>query len=591
MAISSTRIKFRDKENKVLVKGLKDIKSNDIISNIVTPVLVNDLLTQVEGLGTLLDLQDNLSQLHRELKDKDLSQFNVKKVIGNLSLANPEFAQAAGAITAVRKLNKKDVGVFMTSLLEVTAQGVQDNPSMLQSPKEVSNQVKANSFVNALESFGKKVISGGANMSSVSRDLKQIAAGSDELGMRGVSEMIHQVQQASPEINAALELEQNFKLSDRFFKDKTPAPVTTTLNDRSDIDALLVAYLSVKREYYRRVAALRMGQLMTAFPVDRIASDPVTLAALEAYLGVTTYHSYITVCFDHEAFLSCLRTQLSAALVHHHSLVEGVPLPEAELLRLRLVKSVESALRHPYLRNLAQQRSDVFVYLDSPLPFHTTDSDTAASLVVAKGYIDDVIDLTVVKYLQGVKNTRDVEELCLPVLVTKYRTLLRLLQTGPWPESSHYATGFMQCMEICTSLFTISVRRDVAQCGVNPSLPLIPPTLSSRFGGYMETLVKTLSLSLIGTLAPEAVVSRGKEAETLYTFFARSFPQRTGITAAAFNEEAYLLSFHALMVEQPVPSSVKYAMITPLILDAEKYTTKAVDLERIAFCGGKVRIT
>ena len=89
MPISSTRVKFLDKENKILVKNLKDIVSNDILSDILTPLTELDWLNQFDQLQSLLDLQQNIQDIYNMIRDGGIVQFLGSNFINSLNLTNP----------------------------------------------------------------------------------------------------------------------------------------------------------------------------------------------------------------------------------------------------------------------------------------------------------------------------------------------------------------------------------------------------------------------------------------------------------------------------------------------------------------------
>ena len=171
MAISKTRVKYLDKENKVLVKDLKDIVSNDIFSDILTPLLESDLLAQFNGLQSLLDLQSNLQDIYNFLNDISLSDFSLNKMLAGIDFSSPELAHLLGTIELIKSFDETTMAAFISAMMESVADKLYDNPSLIHIYSSVSNDARVQTILVAIDIFGSRVASGEITPGDLSRVL------------------------------------------------------------------------------------------------------------------------------------------------------------------------------------------------------------------------------------------------------------------------------------------------------------------------------------------------------------------------------------------------------------------------------------
>lgn len=178
MAISTTRVKFLDKENKVLVKPIKDFVSNAIFSDFVTSFLDTDLVSSFLGQQSLLDLQNGVNSLTTLLSDAAVSNFSVSTLLNGIDFSSPQLAHLATTIAAIKGMDDKTVNLFVSSLLEVATDKLTDNPSLVNLYQSVSNDIKTQTLLSSLDIFANKLSTGQTTLTGYSDQLKQ-TAGSD----------------------------------------------------------------------------------------------------------------------------------------------------------------------------------------------------------------------------------------------------------------------------------------------------------------------------------------------------------------------------------------------------------------------------
>ena len=193
MPISSTRVKFLDKENKILVKNLKDIVSNDILSDIVTPLTELDWLNQFDQLQSLLDLQQNIQDIYNMIRDGGIVQFLGKDFMKSINWASDQLKHMAPAIALIQQLDEESLNAFMGGLMSSAADKLFDNPSIFQNYKDITQDIKSQILLSALEVFGSRVSQGLVTVDSLINGLGDGAAdllngaADDVLGTSGVT--------------------------------------------------------------------------------------------------------------------------------------------------------------------------------------------------------------------------------------------------------------------------------------------------------------------------------------------------------------------------------------------------------------------
>ena len=160
MAISATRVRYLDKENKILVKNLEDITSNDILSDFLSPLTNMDWLKQLEGFETLQNIQQNIEDIYNLIEDGDIAKFLGTDFISSLDLSDPLLADLAPAIQYIKGLDDVSLNAFMSGLMDSAADKLYDNPSILHNYYRVTPDIKHQILLTALSTFSDKVSEG-----------------------------------------------------------------------------------------------------------------------------------------------------------------------------------------------------------------------------------------------------------------------------------------------------------------------------------------------------------------------------------------------------------------------------------------------
>lgn len=159
MPISSTRIRYLDKENKVLVKDFTKIKDNSVLSDIVTPIYLTEeaFAEAQDALRKLRDLEMGISKIFAALSDGSVANAIITNILNNQTLFNSgALAWLAPIVNMLKSASIDVVNTLMSTIMSEVTDKLYDNPSMLDNYKNVSNDINVQIVVAALENFAKK---------------------------------------------------------------------------------------------------------------------------------------------------------------------------------------------------------------------------------------------------------------------------------------------------------------------------------------------------------------------------------------------------------------------------------------------------
>ena len=86
MTISPNRIRYLDKENKILVQDFSDIAANVPMSNVDTPMTIEAMDAIDEGFRLLQSLERDLMSLVNALSDENIGRFLIDTLLNNCLL-------------------------------------------------------------------------------------------------------------------------------------------------------------------------------------------------------------------------------------------------------------------------------------------------------------------------------------------------------------------------------------------------------------------------------------------------------------------------------------------------------------------------
>lgn len=168
MSISSNRIKYLDKENKILVKDFKTLISNAILTDLLSPLLESGALEAIAtAYSELNNLANTFTSIYNQITDPNLVSGIVNKVLTSLNLNDPRLASVAVLIAAI----KSDVsGVkekFLIATMDKTAQRVFDNPSLLNNYSGITSDTSTLITIAALNQMSEDLIKNNFNYATL----------------------------------------------------------------------------------------------------------------------------------------------------------------------------------------------------------------------------------------------------------------------------------------------------------------------------------------------------------------------------------------------------------------------------------------
>lgn len=159
MSVSTKRLQFLDKENKVLVKDFtKEVTGNAIYTNFVAPILTElGLGSLLEGAQALDSLVNNYSQLYERLSSPTEAAKMVETMLVGLDLADPRLADVAGMLSFLKNDLTGAKEQFLTEVLSQTSDSFINNPSLVTKYSAVSSNVQTQMLLSALANSGSTV--------------------------------------------------------------------------------------------------------------------------------------------------------------------------------------------------------------------------------------------------------------------------------------------------------------------------------------------------------------------------------------------------------------------------------------------------
>ena len=159
MPISSTRIRYLDKENKVLVKDFSQIKNSTVLSDIRTPVFLTEeaFADAQNALRQLRSLQTGISSIFAGLSDGSVANAVITNILNNQSLFNSgALANLGPIVNMIKNAPVATVNTLMSAIMSEVTDKLYDNPSLLDDYKKVSKDINAQIVIAALDNFAKK---------------------------------------------------------------------------------------------------------------------------------------------------------------------------------------------------------------------------------------------------------------------------------------------------------------------------------------------------------------------------------------------------------------------------------------------------
>lgn len=561
MPISSTRVKFLDKENKILVKNLKDIDSNDILSDILTPLTELDWLNQFDQLQSLLDLQQEIQDIYNMIRDGGIVQFLGTNFINSLNLTNPAIAHLAPAIALIKELDDDSLNAFMSGLMSSAADKLFDNPSIFQNYKGITQDIKSQILLSALEVFGSRVSQGLVTVDSLINGLGDGAAdllngaADDVLGTSGVTASLRSTASGKKNLSGdtltnllkALSFSKtsfdpdkpvkwDYKIPDDFYGrgglgadgsggnwsgsgggtgpggGGTP---TDTGIDESQSLVLLSLMMSIRRELCRRFAydITHDPNLNRNYGVGEITYQDLVLGHVNTSFTGTTQ----TMAHFGDGLFTMFN-ELFEKIVF----VPTDPYTGSQRESMDAYKAgIDAMLRQTYIDELEKDENELYKFADLPVPlvadyvakidesqdasginFHKPSGEFLEVLNDVRAHTEEVVDKMVVIYLKNKYNSLDADNVAIPVLYARIKVAQKIMATLPQKTSPplSYKLRARICMEVITSIFAEKVRDSLVPLKFKKGQAVIEYSYQPKLAEYIVNFFAALDSHLYNFL-------------------------------------------------------------------------------------------
>lgn len=166
MTISPNRIRYLDKENKVLVQDFSDIEANVPMSNVDTPMTIEAMDAIDEGFRLLQSLERDLVSIVNALTDENIGRYLVDTLLNNFRLNLPGFPGINAFVGSLRGMSPNIFGGFINALIAEAANTLFDTPSLINRKTGNTQQQIVNI---ALNNFARQLASGKIDQGYINR--------------------------------------------------------------------------------------------------------------------------------------------------------------------------------------------------------------------------------------------------------------------------------------------------------------------------------------------------------------------------------------------------------------------------------------
>jgi hypothetical protein len=618
MAISSTRVKFLDKENKVLVKPIKDFTSNEIFSDFVTSILDSDLVNSILGNASLLNLQSGLTNLNNLIGDFDVSKFSINNLIKDIDFSNPALTHLGATVAAIKTMDEKTVALFMGSVLEVAGGKLLENPSLVNMYQGVTGDAKIQTLLSSLDVFSTRLTSGELTITGFTRSLKESSGGTVDLvaldGLLAAITANTKVIDLIAVLPGDPKLAQTFLdqlIKDQEVEEDEEVGIVVGEDDlvlgestgTAYTDTLLVAYLTIKRSYFRANAYRGIEVFMDPNTIDFLGVGDTMKTQVLSYFDRRTSDSFITPVYENDALLTYLGTLFYNLRLNAKS---AAPLDYTRVNGLLVFAKtlIDNALTHPYFATMdsrfaavinAQHPSvsEVVEYIKTIVePFDLVSGfDRNATIDALKIQLDVITNRLVKLYSDSINKTKEIEGLGTPVLYVRYMLVKLLMDSRVQTIESCYAT-IQVCEYLFDPIFTHTSDAQVGSLGFTAGTPMFVKESTAELNDNIENLYKALKASDIWTKAIADVPSANRAVYSSLKYFVYKAEDISdfGPTASWLADPNNVMTLKTAFEELPANVVAGPVGMVPASLDTVAFVNKAVDIELVAFSGDRVRI-
>lgn len=633
MAISSTRIKFLDKENKILVKNFEDIDSNNIFSDIITPILSGEILEQFQGLQTLLDVQEGLSGLYRFITDMTVSNFSVKNIINGLDLMDPALAHLASTLTAIKSMSEEAVGVFMNTLLEVASDKLFDNPSLVNGYSTITNDTKVQIILASIDIFSIKLEQGSVSLSSITKEIKSTIKGVKDLSEASFTDVFNSIKDNKPTIDLNKVIAGTQVLPKDFYdeilEDEEPVPNSGSGGPATGppapgggsmsggvpqngsnrfvdpyYDNLLVAYITIKRQYYRKYLVANVVSRNYPYEFYDILVGTEESVETEVFFNKTLSNSWISILHQNEAFLRYIGNCFGQMFFPANP-GNTMALGSLKMFTNFICRLLKVALSHPFFVYLLDKHSGEYKHIDlsmskfknyitaPPAAFYLDNRDMVTFNAMNDAYetYKDVASKALVNHVKNVNPAKTFDNLSLPVIIAKYKCMLEVLQFIQGASTTSYYAGHALAMGISNQLGDFRGTSALTAIGMTEQDAILQePSVPS-----LSQLIKNLSAAIKASPMVNPNPKESNENQAIITSLT-SFSAKIDTYLYGDNSDTKIDStldskeLYDIMTETSYTPAPGDKPITGQNLDAEAYIALTVDIDRVTFSGDTVKI-
>jgi hypothetical protein len=157
VTIASNRIRFLDRETRILVQDFSDLSDNTPLTDVETPFSIEAMDLIEAGYAMLLTFGREIIALLDSLSDGNITDFLLNTILNNIRLNVPGFPAVAVFVNTLRNTNPQAFAGFVNALIADASNTIFETPSLIQSN---SGDVKSQIINIALNRFATRLANG-----------------------------------------------------------------------------------------------------------------------------------------------------------------------------------------------------------------------------------------------------------------------------------------------------------------------------------------------------------------------------------------------------------------------------------------------
>ena len=198
MTISSNRVKFLDKQTSVLVQDFTKFTSNSILSNFITPGLLEEiggLTGGVTGGYHLKYLSDAYNAFTSVARDPKNARVLYSDILKDISLNATQLSWVLPILDNLKRMSDEALGVFVMAMMKEVLIELHQYPKVLGDFRHISPEKTTQIFLAALRSFVKTM--GGKSVGDMQKFF------SPTMGVAEINDFVASLAESSALISAS----------------------------------------------------------------------------------------------------------------------------------------------------------------------------------------------------------------------------------------------------------------------------------------------------------------------------------------------------------------------------------------------------